>query len=83
VTPGGALPGASSKMATNLENLNTTLATLIEKLTEAVANPKPSYSLDGQSVSWGDYYRMLTEQIKAVREQIQMEDPYFLTSQVM
>jgi len=70
-------------MATNLENLETIKSNLLTALASITASPKPTYSIDGQSVSWGDYYRSLMDQVKAVNELINMESPYIVVSQVM
>lgn len=75
-------PGEASTMS-DLSNLQTLKTNLITALNDAIASPKPTYSIDGQSISWGEYYRMLSEQIKVVNELINMEDPYWHTSQVM
>lgn len=64
-------------MPTRAENLETVLDNLAQQLADISANPKPSYSVGGQSVSWTEYFRMLTEQMKAVREQIQQEGAPF------
>lgn len=48
-------------MATEAENLATALANVAAKLADITVNPKPSYSIDGQSLSWGTYYKDLVE----------------------
>lgn len=66
-------------MPTDLQNLATAKSNLISTLASITANPQPSYSLDGESVSWADYQRMLTDQIKAINELIAIEgSPYEL-----
>jgi len=70
-------------MPSNLENLQSAKASAIAKLAEIIANQKPSYQIDGQAVSWTDYYRMLTDQIEAINKLLIQEDPYFLLSQAM
>ncbi len=67
----------------DLQNLKDTLSLLIAKQKEVVASPKPTYSIDGQSVSWGDYYRMLSDQIEAVKTQIIQAEPYIFVTQAM
>lgn len=52
-------------MATDAENLAAARTVLIRKYMEAVQNPKPNYSIEGQSVSWEGYLRMLREEIEA------------------
>lgn len=49
----------------------------LERLLELTTSPKPTYSVDGQSVSWGDYLRQLQETISWCDEQIIREQgPY-------
>lgn len=56
-----------------LSDLETAKANLVTRLTEVTAKPKPSYSIDGQSVSWESYTQMLTAQIKQLNELIAVE----------
>ena len=61
-------------MATRLENLETSLDNMALQLADITANPKPSYSINGQSVSWVEYQRFLLDGMAALRVQIQVED---------
>lgn len=64
-------------MATEAENLRTAYDQVVEKILEVTANPKPDYSVDGQSVSWSAYYAMLTRLRQDLREALlQAEGPY-------
>lgn len=36
------------------------------RLVEITANPKPSYNVNGQQVSWNEYARMLREQLESI-----------------
>lgn len=58
-----------------LAQLTTALNSAVAAFVIACATPKPNYSIDGQSVSYGDYLRMLTEAIKATLDLITMIDP--------
>jgi len=51
---------------------------VIVSLTE---NPKPSYSIDGQNVSWSDYLSRLQSTISWCDEQLAADDPFELQSQ--
>ena len=46
-------------------------------MAEITANPKPSYSIDGQSISWAEYHRLLVDLIKSTGELIQLEGSPF------
>jgi hypothetical protein len=63
--------------------LQTVLESLVSALAAAAANPKPSYSIDGQSVSWGEYLKMLQDGIKTVSELMTSFNPVELRSQVL
>ena len=58
-------------MATVLANLNTKRAQIAVLLVELTVNPKPDYSLDGEQISWGAYFDMLTRQLEAIDKAIQ------------
>jgi hypothetical protein len=47
------------------------------RLKAITASPKPSYMIDGQSIQWGAYHRMLTNGIKELSELIERDaGPY-------
>lgn len=67
----------------DLTNLQTARSNLISALATATASPKPNYSINGQSVSWADYLRMLREEIAAIDALIAEEEgPYEVTTEV-
>lgn len=47
------------------------LIAIREKITR---KPKPNYDVDGQRVDWATYLKILTEQIDALKEQLDAED---------
>lgn len=61
-----------------VSNIKTQTLTLIEMIT---ANPKPSYSIDGQSISWSDYLARLQATVAWCNEQLNIEDPFEIRSQ--
>lgn len=67
----------------NASDLETIKSNLITALKTASANPKPNYSIDGQSVSWADYIKMLNDQITAVNLQINNETPYEYETRIL
>lgn len=64
--------------AAQIATIKTQTLAIIATIT---ANPKPSYSIDGQSVSWGDYLRQLQETVKWCNEQAATEEPFEIHSQ--
>lgn len=66
---------------TALENIAAAINNIAAKIAEVSANPKPNYSLDGESYSWADYLKMLTEQITELRQaQAVLSSPYEIRS---
>lgn len=63
--------------------LATALESLVTAFKQACVNPKPNYSLDGQSVSWGEYLRMLSEAIKTTAELLTTFDPVEMRSSIL
>ena len=57
-------------MAYDVTTIRTILDAATDALADAMANPKPSYSIDGQSVNWDAYVERLQRQIEWAREQI-------------
>ncbi len=60
-------------MATRLENLETALDNIAAQIVDITENPKPDYSINGQSVSWSAHLNNLLNAQKILREQIQAE----------
>lgn len=58
-------------MATRADNLQTALDNIAARLADVTANPKPSYSVDGESVSWTEYFNALTQQQLALEQALQ------------
>lgn len=64
-------------MATDLENLLTIRSNLLAALADISANPKPTYSINGQSVSHNEHRRSLLEEVKSINALIvQADGPY-------
>lgn len=59
-----------------IDDLKTARDNLATAYKNATSSPKPNYSVDGQSVSWADYLRMLAEQLTAVNEAIASGEPF-------
>lgn len=70
-------------MDDQVTQLKAGLVNLFTKFTDAMANPKPNYSIAGQSVQYGDYLNMLSQAIRAALDLLQMVEPFELRSQVL
>lgn len=60
--------------------LQTALESLVDNFKAMCEKPKVTYSLDGQNVSWGDYFKMLSQGIEDLTKLIAMFDPVELRS---
>jgi len=64
-----------------LDNINSAIANVSALIAEVTANPQPSYSVQGVSVSWNEYLDQLTKQMAALQEvMIFLSGPYELVS---
>ena len=60
-----------------VDDLGTAITQVAAQIKDLTLNPKPSYSVNGQSVSWESYLSMLTEQlIKLQTAQQSLAGPY-------
>jgi hypothetical protein len=62
-------------MATYAENLTTTRNQIAANLVEITANPKPSYSIDGQQVDWQSLFDSYMNQLAKIDLLLQSDDP--------
>ena len=63
-------------MPTEAEQIRTIKSQTLAVLAEVTANPKPSYAIDGQSVSWGDYLAQLRQTVRWCDEQLAGQEPF-------
>jgi len=54
--------------------LKNALYVAITNLATYIQNPKPSYTIEGQSVQWGEYLKMQLDGIKTALEVLNMFD---------
>lgn len=72
-------------MATALENLIQTRANIAADLADLSdpARRKPTYSINGKSVSWGEYWKDRVAALKDINEAIANFQPYEFHSQAL
>jgi hypothetical protein len=70
-------------MPSDIEQLETIRANTLAQLVEIRESPKPSYSLDGQQVSWTEYVRSLQETIEWCDIKLAGYQPFETRSQGM
>ena len=61
-------------MATRAENLQTSLDRMAARLVDCLENPKPTYSVDGESYSWESYQAFLINSMEALEKALQRAD---------
>jgi len=67
-------------MASDLEQLQAIRGQTLALIAEITASPKPSYALDGQSISWGDYLAKLRATVDWCERKLAGEDPFEIHS---
>ena len=57
------------------DDLQTALANAKATLAQILASPKPTYTVEGQTVNWTEYQKMLMDNVAALK-QLQSQAPY-------
>jgi hypothetical protein len=68
-------------MPSDLEHVRTIKSQTLALIAELTANPKPTYSLDGQTVSWNDYLVSLRATVDWCERKLATEEPFEIHSQ--
>lgn len=63
-------------MTSNREQLLLIRSQALARIAEITAEPKPSYSIDGQQVSWSHYLAQLQQTVQWCNQQLSGEDPF-------
>ena len=67
-------------MATDLEQIRTIRTQTLAILAELTANPKPTYYIDGQTVSWNSYLTNLQATVDWCERKLAGEEPFEIHS---
>lgn len=57
-------------MSTTTEKIEAIKSAALDRMAEVLASPKPNYTEDGISYSWGDYLAKLRESVAWCNEQL-------------
>lgn len=68
-------------MPSNLEQIRTIKSQTLVRIAELTAQPKPTYYLDGQSVSWNEYLSRLQATVEWCDRQLAGQEPIEVHSQ--
>lgn len=65
------------------DDLQAAINQIAAQLKDITANPKPDYSVNGQSVSWSSYVQMLADQlVKLQQAQQSLAGPFMRISRI-
>lgn len=68
-------------MPNDLEQLQTIRAQTLALIAQLTADPKPTYYLDGQTVSWSDYLSRLQATVDWCERKLAGQEPFEIHSQ--
>lgn len=68
-------------MPTYLDNLKTAREQIAANLAEMTASPKPSYTIDGQTVSWQGLFDSYIRQLEQLDARIAAGEPFEFETQ--
>ena len=68
-------------MSQSIEQIRLIRQQTLERIAELTAQPKPTYSIDGQSVSWTEYLRQLQNIVLWCDSLMLTEEPCVVISQ--
>ena len=68
-------------MPSDLEQIRTIKSQTLAVIAELTANPKPTYYVDGQTVSWNDYLARLQATVDWCERKLAGEEPFEIRSQ--
>ena len=68
-------------MCSDLEQIRTIKSQTLAIIAELTANPKPTYYIDGQTVSWNDYLANLQATVDWCERKLAGQEPFEIRSQ--
>ena len=68
-------------MSTDAQQIATIKSQTLARIAEITAQPKPTYQIDGQMVSWGNYLSQLHKTVDWCNEALAGESPFEERSQ--
>jgi hypothetical protein len=68
-------------MPSDFEQIRTIMSQALAIIAELTANPKPTYYIDGQTVSWNDYLKSLQATVDWCERKLAGQEPFEIHSQ--
>lgn len=75
------IPSPPLFMPTDIEQIVLVKSQTLDRMAEITAEPKPTYQIDGQLVSWGNYLLQLQRTVDWCNEKLVGEAPFEVHSQ--
>ena len=75
-TAGTAGAQGTTSAGNYLADLLATRDNITAQLADMTVNPKPSYTVDGQSVDWDAHFRTLSNKLDELNQVIQASEPF-------
>jgi hypothetical protein len=66
---------------TDLQQIAAIKTQTLARMAEITAEPKPNYSIDGQTIAWADYLKQLQQIVDWCNEKLSGEAPFEFQSQ--
>ena len=63
-------------MSSDAQQIATIKTQTLARMAEITAAPKPSYTIDGQTVAWGDYLKQLQQTVDWCNAKLAAECPF-------
>jgi hypothetical protein len=63
------------------DTISTIKTQALANISTITASPKPTYTIDGQTVSWNDYLKLLQQTVEWCNKQLAAETPFEHRSQ--
>lgn len=70
-------------MPSDLEQIGAIKSQTLAIIAELTANPKPTYYIDGQTVSWNEYLKSLQATVDWCERKLAGQEPFEIHSQGM
>lgn len=67
-------------MPSDLEQIRTIMSQSLAIIAEVTANPKPTYYIDGQTVSWNDYLKSVQATVDWCERKLAGQEPFEIHS---
>ena len=68
-------------MPSDAQQITTIKTQALARIAEITAEPKPTYTIDGQTIAWGEYLKQLQQTVDWCNQKLAGETPFEFRSQ--